>query len=153
MGLIHNINRNEYQLAREFELGRMRIAASADLLTAENGRKRLRDDLFVGLEGSEQTVGITAFAPALRNENYEARRQAYLKAVENLLGVKRGILSDAEAVSKTATEINSSAGDYSLSIIEFQNLYYDALQAALRLADQLGQAYRLCDGTAGTQRF
>lgn len=126
----------------------MRIAASADLLTAENGRKRLRDDLFVGLEGSEQTVGITAFAPALRNENYEARRQAYLKAVENLLGVKRGILSDAEAVSKTATEINSSAGDYSLSIIEFQNLYYDALQAALRLADQLGQAYRLCDGTA-----
>ena len=94
--LIHNINRNEYQLAREFELGRMRIAASADLLTAENGRKRLRDDLFVGLEGSEQTVGITAFAPALRNENYEARRQAYLKAVENLLGVKRGILSDAE---------------------------------------------------------
>ena len=126
MGLIHNINRNEYQLAREFELGRMRIAASADLLTAENGRKRLRDDLFVGLEGSEQTVGITAFAPALRNENYEARRQAYLKAVENLLGVKRGILSDAEAVSKTATEINSSAGDYSLSIIEFQNLYYDA---------------------------
>ena len=147
-GLIHNINRNEYQLAREFELGRMRIAASADLLTAENGRKRLRDDLFVGLEGSEQTVGITAFAPALRNEHYEARRQAYLKAVENLLGVKRGILSDAEAVSKTATEINSSAGDYSLSIIEFQNLYYDALQAALRLADQLGQAYRLCDGTA-----
>ena len=148
MGLIHNVDRNEYQLAREFELGRMRIAASADLLTAENGRKRLRDDLFVGLEGSEQTVGITAFAPALRNENYEARRQAYLKAVENLLGVKRGILSDAEAVSKTATEINSSAGDYSLSIIEFQNLYYDALQAALRLADQLGQAYRLCDGTA-----
>lgn len=68
--------------------------------------------------------------------------------MENLLGVKRGILSDAEAVSKTATEINSSAGDYSLSIIEFQNLYYDALQAALRLADQLGQAYRLCDGTA-----
>lgn len=63
--------------------------------------------MFVGLEGSEQTVGITAFAPALRNENYEARRQAYLKAVENLLGVKRGILSDAEAVSKTATEINS----------------------------------------------
>mgnify|MGYP000718552024 CR=1 FL=1 len=148
MGLIHNINRNEYQLAREFELGRMRIAASADLLTAENGRKRLRDDLFVGLEGSEQTVGITAFAPALRNENYEARRQAYLKAVENLLGIKRGILSDAEAVSKTATEINSSAGDYSLSIIEFQNLYYDALQAALRLADQIGRAYNLCGSEA-----
>ena len=30
--LIHNIDRNEYQLGREFELGRMRIVASADLL-------------------------------------------------------------------------------------------------------------------------
>ena len=70
-----------------------------------------------------------------------------MKAIENLLGIKRGILSDAEAVSKTATEINSSAGDYSLSIIEFQHLYYDALQAALRLGDQIGQAYHLCDAT------
>ena len=74
--------------------------------------------------------------------------QTYLKAIENLLGIKRGILSDAEAVSKTATEINSSAGDYSLSIMDFQHLYYDALQAALRLGDQIGQAYRLCDASA-----
>lgn len=58
------------------------------------------------------------------------------------------ILSDAEVVSKTATEINSSAGDYSLSIMDFQHLYYDALQAALRLGDQIGQAYRLCDASA-----
>lgn len=44
-----------------------------------------------------------------------------MKAIENLLGIKRGILSDAEVVSKTATEINSSAGDYSLSIMDFQH--------------------------------
>lgn len=150
LGLIHNINRNEYLLDREFELGRMRIAVSADLLTAaipgKTGKKRLRDDLFVGLEESPGNVGITQFAPGLRDENYARRRQGYLKAIENLLGIKRGILSDAETVSKTATEINSSAGDYSLSIIDFQNLWYDALQDALRLADQLRQAYNLCSG-------
>ena len=50
--------------------------------------------MFVGLDGNEQSVGITPFAPALRNESYEARRQTYLlKAIENLLGIKRGILS------------------------------------------------------------
>ena len=38
-----------------------------------------------------------------------------------------------------------SAGDYSLSIIDFQRLWYDSLQAALRLADQIGRAYHLCD--------
>lgn len=147
LGLIHNINANEYQIDREFELGRMRIAVSADLLqtTGLDGlhRKRLQDDLFVGLDGSEANLGVTAFAPTLRHESYEMRRQGYLKAVENLLGIKRGILSDAEAVSKTATEINSSAGDYSLSIIDFQHLWYDTLQDALRLADQIGRAYNL----------
>ena len=152
LGLIHNINANEYQLDREFQLGRMRIAASADLLqtAGADGKhiKRLQDDLFVGLDGSEASLGITVFAPALRHESYETRRQGYLKAVENLLGIKRGILSDAEAVSKTATEINSSAGDYSLSIIDFQTLWYDALQDALRLADQIGRAYNLCGSEA-----
>ena len=147
MGLIHRINENELQFSREFELGRMRVVASADILRTHNGKKSLTDDVFVGLDGNEQSVGITPFAPALRNESYEARRQTYLKAIENLLGIKRGILSDAEAVSKTATEINSSAGDYSLSIMDFQHLYYDALQAALRLGDQIGQAYRLCDAS------
>ena len=109
MGLIHRINENELQFSREFELGRMRVVASADILRTHNGKKTLTDDVFVGLDGNEQSVGITPFAPALRNESYEARRQTYLKAIENLLGIKRGILSDAEAVSKTATEINSSA--------------------------------------------
>lgn len=151
MGLIHNIDRNEYQLGREFELGRMRIVASADLLSTpipgNSGRKQLKDDLFVGVDDNASNVGITAFAPALRDENYERRRQAYLKAIENLLGIKRGILSDAEATEKTATEITSSAGDYSLSIIDFQRLWYDSLQDALRLADQIGRAYKLCDDT------
>ena len=122
MGLIHRINQKELQFSREFELGRMRVVASADLLHTSGGQKALTDDVFVGLDGNEQSLGITPFAPVLRNESYESRRQTYLKAIENLLGIKRGILSDAEAVSKTATEINSSAGDYSLSIIEFQHL-------------------------------
>ena len=87
----------------------MRVVASADILRTHNGKKSLTDDVFVGLDGNEQSIGITPFAPTLRNESYEARRQTYLKAIENLLGIKRGILSDAEAVSKTATEINFSA--------------------------------------------
>lgn len=69
--------------------------ASADILRTHNGKKSLTDDVFVGLDGNEQSIGITPFAPTLRNESYEARRQTYLKAIENLLGIKRGILSDA----------------------------------------------------------
>ena len=141
MGLIQNINRNEYQLGREFELGRMRIVASADLLVpavpGKPGRKCLKDDLFVGMEESPGNVGITAFAPALRDENYERRRQAYLKAIENLLGIKRGILSDAEATEKTATEITSSAGDYSLSMQPFYFAVWESHRSSVKILFRL----------------
>lgn len=147
-GLIHAINRNEYQLNREFELGRARVIASADMLHSTANGKKLDDDLFVGMEEDPSRVGLTIFAPELRNANYEQRRQAYLKAIENLLGIKRGILSDVEAAERTATEINTSAGDYAVSIMELQSLWYDTLQEALQLANQLLVLYGFCpEGT------
>lgn len=155
LGLIHAVNANEHQLGREFELGRARVIASADMLhtygedfEGRRVRRRLEDDLFVGLPDSPSEVGLTIFSPGLRNANYDQRRQVYLKAMENLLGIKRGILSDAEVAERTATEVNSSAGDYALSIMELQSLWYDALQQALSLAEQIGRAYGLCDGSA-----
>ena len=51
-------------------------------------------------------------------------------------------MSDAEATEITATDSTSSAGDYSLSIIDFQRLWYDSLQDALRLADQIVDVYK-----------
>ena len=66
-GLIHNLNRNEAQLDRELENGRSRVFASADLLkTGADGRKRLSDDLFVGLDDDPETVGVTVYSPELR---------------------------------------------------------------------------------------
>ena len=73
MGLIHRINQNELQLSREFELGRMRVVASADLLHTSGGKKALADDVFVGLDGNEQILGITPFAPVLRAMNHGGR--------------------------------------------------------------------------------
>ena len=149
MRLIHNINVNERQLSDEFELGRFRIAASSDTLYTDpkTGEKTLKDKVFVGLDGSEHSLGLTAFAPALRDESYERRKQSYLKSVENLIGLKRGILSDVEAAERTATEITSSEGDYNLSIIDFQHMWFDAVRNALTLCDTLGQMYGMCNAT------
>ena len=63
--LIHNIYKNEYQLGREFELGRSRIVAGSDMLMTpgpEGGVMRLKDDVFVGLDG-DTSVGMTIFSP------------------------------------------------------------------------------------------
>ena len=146
--LIHNIYRNEYQLGREFELGRSRIVANADKLVTpgpEGGVMRLKDDVFVGLDGDINDTGLTVFSPTLRDESFERRKQSYLKACENIIGLKRGLLSDVEAAERTAKEISSSEGDYSLSIIDLQRMWYDALMETLRITDLWGQALGLCD--------
>ena len=148
--LIHNIYKNEYQLGREFELGRSRIVANADKLVTpdpEGGVMRLKDDVFVGLDG-DASVGMTIFSPTLRDESFERRKQSYLKACENIIGLKRGILSDVEAVERTAKEISSSEGDYSLSIMDLQRMWYDALMETLRITNLWGQALGLCDAQA-----
>ena len=149
--LTHNIYKNEYQLGREFELGRSRIVANADKLVTpdpEGGVMRLKDDVFVGLDGDTNDKGLTIFSPALRDESFERRKQSYLKACENIIGLKRGILSDVEAVERTAKEISSSEGDYSLSIMDLQRMWYDALLETLRITDLWGQALGLCDAQA-----
>ena len=148
-GLIHNVNRNESQLDREFENGRSRVFASADLLkTGADGRKRLDDDLFVGLDDDPETVGVTVFSPTLREASFLARKTEYLRNVESLIGLKRGILSDVEAAERTATEVTSSAGDYNLTIIDFQRMWESAAREAVRVCEILGRLYKVFSGSA-----
>ena len=143
-GLIHNINRNEAQINGEFERGESRIVVSADMLkTQEDGTKKLDDNVFVGLDDDQETVGVTIFSPALREQSFLARKQEYLRNVENVIGLKRGLLSEVEAADRTATEITSSEGEYNLTIIDFQQMWETTARKAVRLCGILGQMYKV----------
>jgi len=141
-GLIHNINRNEAQLNGEFERGESRVFVSADLLKRDkNGRKTFEDNIFVGLDDDAESVGVTIFSPELREKSFLDRKQEYLRNVESVIGLKRGLLSEVEAADRTAKEITSSEGDYNLTIIEFQQAWETAVREAVRLCGVLGQMY------------
>ncbi len=145
VGLIHNINRNEWQLNREFEKGASRIIASGDLLTrGKDGRPRLDAELFVGIDDDPEAAGITIFSPALREASFLARKAEYLRNLETVMGIKRGLLGEVEAAQRTATEVTSSQGDYSLTLADLQGMWEAAARQALRLSDQLGRVYKLC---------
>ena len=146
VGLIHNINRNEAQINGEFERGQSRIIASADMIEVDESgeRRRLVDDVFIGIDDSPDDVGITIFSPAFREQSFLARKTEYLRNVESQIGLKRGILSEVEAAERTATEVTSSEGDYNLSIIDLQQAWEAALRETLRLCAVLGHMYGLC---------
>jgi len=131
--LLKAISENEMQLQGEFRRGQSRLVVSRDML--RDGQ--LKDDLFVGLDESPESVGITVFSPELREEAYLNRQQAYLRAVENLIGLKRGLLSQVEAVDRTATEITSSEGEYMGLIKELQQMWEAAARSAAALQEAL----------------
>lgn len=143
-GLIRNININEAQINGEFERGESRIIVSSDMLKQrEDGRRVFNDHVFTGLDEDVETVGVNIFSPAFREQSFLARKTEYLRNVESVIGLKRGLLSEVEAAERTAKEITSSEGDYNLTIIDFQNAWEDAVKEAARICGILGQLYRI----------
>lgn len=139
VGLIRAIDRNEAQLAGEFERGQSRIVVSADLLD----RGQLNDTVFVGLDDDPERVGMTIFSPALREQSFLARKQEYLRNVESVVGLKRGMLSDANLDERTATEIAASAADYNLTVMDFQTMWAEAARKVVELCACLAELYGL----------
>ena len=127
--LLEAIAENESQLQKEFRNGTSRLVVSRDMLD----RGQLKDEIFVALDESADNLGITVFAPELREQSYLNRQQAYLRAVENIIGLKRGLLSQVEAVDRTATEITSSEGEYMSAIYELRSVWEQAVKAAAAL--------------------
>ena len=147
VGLIHAVARLEHQLGRELENGASRVFASEDLLRQDPASRRaLEDDLFVGLPDDPANVGVTVYSPALRVEQYLARKQDLLRSCESLIGLKRGILSEVEDTERTATEVSSSSGDFSLTVRDFQLMWDAAAREAMALCDALGRVYGLWRG-------
>lgn len=142
--LIRNIDSNEAQMNGEFRRGQSRIIVSADMLDRDDtGGQNLTADLFVGMDEDPEHVGMTVFSPALREASYLARKQEYLRNVESLIGLKRGMLSNADAEQKTATEIASSAGDFNLTVIDFQRMWQECMESVLELCGCLAALYRM----------
>lgn len=153
MQVIRNVDHMEHLHNKEFELGRHRIVAPGEMLrSGPNGERRLEDSVFEDIgpayTNEQQRAGLTVFSPQLRQEAYEARTQEYLRIVENQIGLKRGLLSDAQEVEKTAFEIASTAGDYNLSLQDLQSVWFDGVRDYLRICDILGQMYHYCDQSA-----
>ena len=148
-GLIHSIDRNEFLLSREFENGRSRIFASADLLR----EGQLDSELFVGLDEDPAQVGVTVFSPALRQESFLARKQEYLRNVESVIGLKRGLLSDANVEERTATEIASSQGEHALTALDFQRMWERLVAEVCRLCGVLGRLYAIAGAEEGAVAF
>lgn len=139
--LISRIEENERQLRDEFRRGESRIIVSRDLLD-EN--QQLTQNLFVGLDEDAQQVGLHIFSPQLREQSYLARKAEYLRNVESVIGLQRGMLSDVNAQDRTATEVAASEGEYNLTVMQLQSMWQQALEETMTLCGTLAKIFGLC---------
>lgn len=148
VGLIHNINHNEAQINGEFDRGESRIIASSDLMERDDdGKRHFADHIFVGIDDSPEKVGVTIFSPELREQSFLNRKREYLRNVESIIGIKRGLLSEVEAQERTAKEVTSSEGDYNLTIIDLQEVWTQAVKDTVKLCGILGRLYHVPGAT------
>lgn len=147
-GLIHAIDENEFQLSGEFSRGQSRVFVSSDLL--DGGQ--LTDSVFVGLDEDPERLGITLFSPQLREQSFLARKQEYLRNVESLIGIKRGLLCDANLDQRTATEISASQTEHGLTVLDFQNMWGRAVQDTVVLCGMLAKLFGI-RGTVDVPRI
>ena len=138
VGLIRNIDRNEAQLCGEFDRGESRIITSRDLLDEQ---LQLSENLFIGLDEDPQQVGFHIFTPQLREQSFLERKQEYLRNVESVIGLKRGMLADVNTAERTATEVSASQSEYNLTVIDFQRMWEQSLHALLVLCGHLARLY------------
>lgn len=144
VGLIHNIDRNEAQINGEFERGQSRIVVSSAMTRRdENGRSKLTDNIFIGVDGDPEDIGVNIFSPTLREQSFLNRKREYLRNVESVIGIKRGLLSEVEAQERTAKEVTSSEGDYNLTIIDLQEVWTRAVKDTVKLCGILGKLYKV----------
>lgn len=144
VGLINNINRNEAQINGEFERGESRIVVSSTMMGVDSGgSRRLTDNVFVGVDGDPEDIGVNIFSPDLRIQQFHERKREYLRNVETVIGIKRGLLSEVEAQERTAKEVTSSEGDYNLTIIDLQEVWSEAVKDTVKLCGILGKLYRV----------
>ena len=69
----------------------------------------------------------------------DLRKQEDLRNVESIIGLRRGMLSDAQVDVRTATEIASSAGDFSLVLRSYQQVWEQALRQVAQLCRVLSE--------------
>lgn len=142
-GIIRLMDENEAQLAGEFRRGQSRIIVSRDMLDQNN---QLSQTLFVGLDEDPEQVGMTVFSPQLREQSFLARKKEYLRNIESVIGLQRGMLADVNAMERTATEVSASAGEYALTIMDFQRVWEKCLMQTISLCAILSEVYGLSLG-------
>lgn len=108
----------------EFESAERRIDADVTALKEENGRLKIKDKVFRGVDIADL---YEEFSPTLRQADFIAGLEEYKRDIEFSVGLAYGDLSNSQMVDKTATEVKASKQRKYDTVSAIQNNLKDCL--------------------------
>ena len=129
----------------EYEGGQLAIDVDSDAFKGDldQTKCRLYRQCDIGNDGDT----YHAFAPALRSNDYRNGLNFYLTQIENLCGLARGTLCEAQIEARTATEIKISRQNTYITVHSIQKALELALNDVIRAIYDFGRLYSLTNKT------
>lgn len=142
-GKIAAAARHEARTEDEYRLTRPRVIASVDIMRRdENGDVLDVPEYIVPIVDDEPaSAGLTVYNPAPNQAQLEARMHQHLRDIENIVGLRRGVLSGVEAAERTATEVAATSARYAMTVAGLCGMWRRAVADTARLCDTLGRMY------------
>ena len=109
--IIADIKNTLEQIRKEYEKKKVRIFADTTLFDKD---KKIDEDLYVKfMRDAKLSDGgmIDIFDPAIRDSAYFARLTNSMELLEKAIGVNKGVLTDLQTQSATATQVRRSTYD------------------------------------------
>lgn len=136
---------HERRTEDEYELTDPHLVASIDLQRRDARGKMVDIPKYITpiLDESSDEAGLTIWNPKPNQEELEARANQNMRDIENIIGLRRGVLSHVETDDRTATAVQTSSGRYALTIDHFQKMWADVVPEVIRVCGLLAAAYKL----------
>ena len=138
---INTLYWHERRTNNEYELTEPHMVVSVDVLERDENGKVDIPKYAMSLNEAPENVGVHTYNPTPNQEQLEARANQILRNIENIIGLRRGVLSHVESDDRTATEVQASSARYALLIANLQKAWEATINEVLAVCDTLGQIY------------
>ncbi len=136
---------HEVRAQDEYDLTAPHLVASRDIQQRGIDGRLLEIPKYITpfLDDDPKDAGLTAWNPKPNQAELEARDDQIKRAIENIIGLRRGFLSKSDVQEFTATEIVSTTTKMAHLIKDLQSMWDGVVQDTVRVCGVLAHMYGL----------
>ena len=134
----------------EYDLTAPHLVASIDVQRRDKNGRLIEIPKYITplLDEDPTEAGLQIWNPKPNQSELEARDDQIKRAIENIIGLRRGFLSKSDVQEFTATEILSTTTKMAHLIKDLQMMWESVLPETVRVCSLLAQMYNLIGWTA-----